>query len=104
MTLRGSPEGKVQRGQYLLAAVTDGIILGGVPIRIGSSKRKVQREPYLLALSLSCYKWIHNQVLGGMPIRMDPKGVDCEIHIGWREERNIRYKVWKPLRMRVLKP
>ena len=62
-TLRGSPGGKAQRGQYLLA------------------------------VDLDCYKWYQSQALavcqGG---RWAPRGWIVRSHIGWRGERNISYK------------
>ena len=45
-----------------------------------NSEGKVQREQYLLAVGLGCYKWYQSQSLSGVPARtLGLKGVDCEI-------------------------
>ena len=80
-------------------------------------KGKAQREQYLLAVGLCCYKWYQIQTLGGVSARMlgpetgwivrshidwregvpagtlsPERGWIVRSHIGWRGEQNIPYK------------
>ena len=62
----------------------------------GSPKGKTQRGQYRLAVGLGCYKWYQSQTSGGVPARtLGPKGGwIVRSHIGWGgEERNILYNV-----------
>ena len=55
----------------------------------GSPKGKAQRGQYLLAVGLGYYKWYQNQTLSGVPTRTlsHKGGWIVRSHINWREER-----------------
>ena len=78
----------------------------------GSLKRKTQREQYLLAMGLGCYKWYQSQTLDDvLARRLSPEGGWIGgSYIDWRRERSASedetffIRVWKPLPSRgVLK-
>ena len=55
----------------------------------GSPKGKAQREQYLLAVGLGRYKWYQSQIPGGVPARtLAPEGGwIMRSNINWREKR-----------------
>ena len=60
----------------------------------GSSEGNAQRRQYLLAVSLSCYKWYQSQTPSGVPARtLGPqRRWIVRFHVGWIGERIIAYK------------
>ena len=50
-------------------------LVEGFKILRGSPEEKAQRGQYLLTMGLSCYKWYHSQIQdGGLARMLGPKG------------------------------
>ena len=72
----------------------------------GSPEGKAQREQYLLAVGLGCYKWYQSQTSGDVPVKtLGPQGVwIVRPTLVGEENETFFIRVWKPLpSKRVLK-